>query len=65
LKPKKKSSLFYFCPINQLTFKFLFDVACLVIDGLIFGAQQVVKGFWFLGLYFVGLGWFVVCVDIA
>jgi len=34
-------------------------VACLVIDGLIFGAQQVVKGFWFLGLLFCGVG--VVC----
>jgi hypothetical protein len=39
-----------------MTFNFLFDVACLVIDGLIFGAQQVVKGFWFLGLLFCGVG---------
>jgi Na+/H+-translocating membrane pyrophosphatase len=42
-----------------MTFNFLFDVACLVIDELIFGAQQVVKGFWFLGLLFCGVG--VVC----
>jgi hypothetical protein len=38
-----------------MTFNFLFDVTCLVI----FGAQQVVEGFWFLGFLFCGVE--VVC----
>jgi hypothetical protein len=36
-----------------------------VIYALVFETQQIVGGFWFLGLLFCGLGWFVVCVDIA
>jgi hypothetical protein len=39
-----------------MTFNFLFDVACLVIYGLIFGVQQVVEGFGFLGLLFCRVG---------
>jgi hypothetical protein len=27
--------------------------------------NKLLKVFGFLGFYFVGLGWFVVCVDIA
>jgi len=37
----------------------LFDVVGLVVYGLIFGAQQVLGGFWFFGLLFCGVG--VVC----
>jgi hypothetical protein len=39
-----------------MTFIFLFDVAGLAVYGLVFGAQQLLGGFCFLGLYFVGLG---------
>jgi hypothetical protein len=35
-----------------MTFNFLFDVVGLAIYGLVFGAQQVSEGFWFLGLLF-------------
>jgi len=48
-----------------MTFISLFDVLGLAIYGLVFGAQQVVRRFWFLGFYFVGLGWFVVCVGVG
>jgi hypothetical protein len=40
-------------------------VTSLVIYALVFGTQQIVGGFWFIGLLFCGLGWFVVCVGIA
>jgi hypothetical protein len=39
-----------------VTLIFLFDVTCLVIYELVFGLQQVAKGFWFLGLLFCGVG---------
>jgi len=39
-----------------MTFYFIFDVVGLVIYRLVFGAQQVVGGFWFLGLLFCGVG---------
>jgi hypothetical protein len=48
-----------------MTFNFLFHVVGLMIYGVVFGAQQVARGFWFHGFYFVGLGWFVICVDVA
>ncbi len=35
-----------------MTFIFLFDVAGLVVYGLVFGVQQVLGGFWFFGLLF-------------
>jgi len=47
-----------------MTFNFLFDVAYLVIYGLVFGFNKLLKVFGFLGFYFVGLGWFVVCVNV-
>jgi hypothetical protein len=39
--------LFYFCscPTNQIILFFLFDVASLVVYGLVFEAQQVAEGF--------------------
>jgi hypothetical protein len=42
-----------------MTFIFLFDAAGLVVYGLIFGAQQILGGFWFFGPLFCGVG--VVC----
>jgi hypothetical protein len=47
---------------NELVY--LFDVAGLVIFGQVFGPQQVVGVFGFSSFYFVGLGWFVVCVGV-
>jgi len=38
-----------------VTLIFLFDVT-LVIYELVFGLQQVARGFWFLGLLFCGVG---------
>jgi hypothetical protein len=35
---------------------FLFNVTSLVIYRLVFGDQQVGKGFWFLDLLFCGVG---------
>jgi len=48
-----------------MTFNFLFHVVGLMIYGVVFGAQQVARGFWFHGFYFVGLRWFVICVNVA
>jgi hypothetical protein len=42
-----------------MTFIFLFDVVSLVIYKLVFEIQQVVRGFWFFGFLFCGVG--VVC----
>jgi len=39
-----------------MTFIFLFDVVSLVIYKPVFEVQQVVRGFWFLGLLFCGVG---------
>jgi hypothetical protein len=36
-----------------------------VIFGQIFEPQQVARVFGFLSFYFVGLGWFVVCVGVV
>jgi hypothetical protein len=43
----------------------MFDVASLVIFGQVFGPQQVARIFGFSSFYFVGLGWFVVCVSVV
>jgi hypothetical protein len=43
----------------------MFDVASLVIFGQVFEPQQVVGVFGFSSFYFVGLGWFVVCVGVV
>jgi len=40
-------------------------VVGLVIFGQVFGPQQVARVFGFLSFYFVGLGWFVVCVGVV
>jgi len=42
-----------------MTFIFLFDVVSLVIYKLDFEIQQVLRGFWFFGFLFGGVG--VVC----
>jgi hypothetical protein len=39
-----------------MTFIFFFDVVSLVIYRLLFEVQQVVKGFWFFGFLFGGVG---------